>query len=81
VNRQHHLYPSLILVLDPDKQPYPRAKLMNLELAADLPHPIHVRRILPSAAHGIDVQRILASEMDYALPESPDPGATRQHSA
>ena len=59
VNRSHHLYPIITLVLDPDKRPYPVQKLINLELYAEEEYPVNIKRILESNAYGIDVQHII----------------------
>lgn len=59
VNRQHRLNPILTLVLDRDKQPYPQARIMNLELQRQQEVPRRIKRILESNAYGIDVRQLI----------------------
>jgi hypothetical protein len=60
VNREHHLLPSLLLVLNHDKQAYDVPKLINLELQQRSGVKLSISKILPSAAFGIDVRKLAA---------------------
>lgn len=59
VNRQRHLNPILTLILDGNKQPFPVAKVMDLELQERCERPMRVKKILESNAYGIDVRRLI----------------------
>ncbi len=59
VNREHHLMPSLLLVLNRDKQPYDIPKMLNLELQRQGGVNISITRILPSGAYGLDVRKLV----------------------
>lgn len=63
VNRVQHLFPIVTLVLDRDKRPYPRAKLIDLQVLHEAGHDIGVKRILESNAHGIDIRRIIGLDV------------------
>lgn len=57
VNRKYHLRPLVLLLLDKQKQAYPTPKLMNLEHYQHGGLHIHITRILPSDAYGLDVRQ------------------------
>ena len=57
VNRKYHLRPLVLLLLDKQKIAYQAPKLMNLELYQKSGLHIHITRILPSDAYGIDVRQ------------------------
>ncbi len=59
VNRQHHLYPIVTVVLNGEKRPYPQPKLVDLQALHDGGHPLHIQRILESGAYGIDMHQII----------------------
>jgi len=82
VNRNKHLFPIVLLVLDAKRRPYYPRLLCNLETMNELGTPIKIKRILESNAFGIDVTRILFEEGDFDamaiyhdnLPAEPAPG-------
>jgi len=59
VNREHHLQPTLLLVLDRNKRAHDVPKLLNLELQHRAGVKIAIRKILPSAAYAIDVRKLV----------------------
>ncbi len=59
VNRSRRLNPILTLVLDGNKQPFPQAKMMNLELQEKRERPVRIKKILESNAFGIDVRKLI----------------------
>lgn len=59
VNRIHHLRPIIMLLLNPEKKPYPTQKLINLELYSAVQNPVNITRILESNAYGIDVNKLI----------------------
>ncbi len=68
VNRMKSLKPLLTLVLDREKRPFPRRKLLNLEFMERNGNPVGIRRILGAKAHGINVgQIIMESQVSSAL--------------
>lgn len=67
VNRKHHLQPIVTLVLDRDKHPLPKVKLLDLQMMQDAQHPVTVNRILKSKAYGIDVRKLIAIEQQPEL--------------
>lgn len=72
VNREHHLQPTLLLVLNGQKQPFDIPKLLNLELQQRSGVHIGISKILPSDAYGIDVRKLVADvTMGGALPAEP----------
>jgi HD-GYP domain-containing protein (c-di-GMP phosphodiesterase class II) len=70
VNREHHLLPSLLLVLDRHKNPYDVPKLMNLELQQSSGVNIFITKILPSGIYGIDVRQLVADLHIEKVPAS-----------
>lgn len=62
VNRKRHLKPIVMLLLDPEKQPYLRRKLVNLATSVDEDDELHITRILESSAYSLNVRDIVASE-------------------
>lgn len=66
VNRQRHLLPVVLLVLNREKIPYYPRKVCNLELLSDQGRPVRIKRILESNAHGINASAILFEEGDFS---------------
>jgi putative nucleotidyltransferase with HDIG domain len=65
VNRNKHLLPVVLLVMNRDKIPYFPRKVCNLELLSDQGQAVHIKRILESSAYGINTSNILFEEGDF----------------
>jgi len=63
-NEAHRLKPTVLLILDPDKQPYPRRALLNLanEHWENRDIPPAITRVLERDAYGIDLTAIVRQE-------------------
>lgn len=63
-NEANRLKPSVLLILNRDKQPYPKRKLINLasERWQSERHPPEIARVLEQDAHGIDLPAIIEAE-------------------
>lgn len=59
INRERHLLPQVLLVLDRDKRRYSQPKQLNLELFQHGGERLQISRILPSDAYDIDVRQIV----------------------
>lgn len=66
VNRDHHLYPLLTLVLDHHKRPLSCPVMLDLQFQENEAKPLLIKHILASGAHGIDVRRIIQQNMGAA---------------
>ena len=65
VNREQHLFPTVLLVLDEEKQPYMPRKLCNLQLMKKSERPLRIKKILESSAFEINVADILLDEGNF----------------
>lgn len=61
VNHKRHLKPIVMLLLDPDRQPYRRRKMINLASQVE-EEDLHIKRILESSAYHLNVREILKNE-------------------
>ncbi|MGM0593269.1 MAG: HD-GYP domain-containing protein [Pseudomonadota bacterium] len=68
VNRENHLSPTLLLVLDRNKAPYDLPKTLNLELQQRAGVKLSITKILPSHAYDLDVRELVAQNGYGALP-------------
>ncbi len=66
INREYHLSPMVLVVLDAEKQPLDRYRLINLSFMGDRGVDITISRILESWAYGIDAPKILREQGDFA---------------
>lgn len=66
INHAKHLHPIVLLVLDPDKHPFPQRKLINLEQLDRTGSTVTIKKILASGAYGINVQQILIQEGNFS---------------
>lgn len=54
----HNLRPDVILLLDPDKQPYGSYTLVSLDNYSKDRHPVSIRRTLADGEYGIEIQKL-----------------------
>jgi HD-GYP domain-containing protein (c-di-GMP phosphodiesterase class II) len=66
INRKHHLFPIVLLILNQEKKFLDQYKLINLDFMADRGTPIYIRRILESRAYDIDVSAIIQAQGDFS---------------